>query len=247
MSRSRIETWLVVERGARSAAEGHLQVNVPPAGAWPGAPGELLQGTVTSFADACASLDAALTAAEPALAWTVTPGLDYCTISTVGGVDAFDLRFMDSEISDYFGFAAAEYLNVTSITSTRPAGRITMQHPVVPEWWDEISRDVATGHRGSSAGVAFARREGQRIAVPVASTEMEHFVGVLMRLRHGIPGRVWIDYTAAAAWAWTAAGWTGGRPLALYDPSATVDLSRWLTAPWIGLRSVELDLVEVAV
>ena len=103
---------------------------------------------------------------------------------------------------------------------------------------------TAARHDGTAAGTYYARRAGATWGLRVSSTEAIHFASVMQRLKQAVPGLVSIDYTTTS-WGWTAARWIGPRPMALYDPSAVVDLASWLTAPWYGLRAVQLDMVEV--
>ena len=241
---SRLESWYVAQASARLTADGCCQVNVPPAGVWPGTPIGFTAGEYRTFDAVALQLQARLQAAFPAAGFAVTAGTDFLWISA--GVN-FDFRWTDTELQEYCGYVTTEFFNTALIQSTAgPGGRFTSAHALVPEWWDELIGRRDTAHTGEGTGYFLARRQGQRCTLPLAGTEISRFGPFARRLALGIPARVWVASTGAATFAWTAAGWTGGRDLALYDPRRATDFGRWLTAPWTALREIEFDLAEVA-
>lgn len=240
MSQPKIETWLIVQSGARITADAHLTITHSISGA---ADVTLTAGTYKGFAAAAAQLETAIDAAFPGEAFTVTVTGDTIIISEA---DNFSLTWEDTELQGYFGYASTTYAGTNSYTSdTGPYGKITMTLAMDFEWGDRLLRKQTTRHDGVTSGILLVRHEMQRCTLMLTNTEAAHFVTVLRRMQYGIPARIWLDSTNASTFAWTLAAWTGGRDLALLDPSAELDLASWLNAPWATYRTVTIDCVEV--
>ena len=238
----KIETWLIVQSGARITADGHLQVRTTAGpGAWQNV--GLTAGTYKTFADAAQELEDELNNDAAAVGvWTVTASGDSVTIACTA---AFDLTWYDEEVKEYFGYGAEEVTNQTSLVSDElPRGRITLNHEMDIDYFIIVPHRHAQDHASRRYGTAYDLRHGQTCRLLVDNTEAAHMHIVLQRLQQGYPARVWLDSSLSGTFDWTNADWKKGRDLALQDTGGVVSFNSWITVPTAYHRSVELRMVE---
>lgn len=238
MTTPRIDTYLIVQSGARITADGHLSIRVP-LGAWSDI--VLVAATYAGFAAAATQLQTQLNAAAIGVVFTVTPADNSVTIAGDGN---FELTWEDTELSDYFGFRLSSYTGATSYASDAdPTGRITLTFPAEVEYFDLVERQYSTSHAGVIGGYSLARHAGQTMTYFALSDEAAHFASVIRRSLAGLGNLIWIDSTNGNPFDWTAAAWTGPRALTVMEP-AEYDLAQWLSTPSALARRLTIDYLE---
>ena len=242
---ARLEPWYIAQQGERSGTDGHFQAR-PNAGVYVAI--ELSEGTYKTFDLLAAEMETQLDAASVANGWGIAFGHSTGTDSiTITGDANFDLMWMDTELAGVLGFSSIQYLNYPSLTSdTTPSGRITLTNPVDLAWGDLVNFRHAENQTGARGGTSFSRRPTQRMAFQsITNSEEAHFVLVLQRLLAGYPARIWMDHTAAGAFAWNTTDWLKGRDLAVIDPSFAHNLAQWVARTHTLYRNLTIDFAEV--
>jgi len=246
---AKIESWLVVQSGARITADGHLRVRTTAGpGAWISV--TLTAGTYKTFDLAVAELAAALNADAAAIgAWSASAPLDVAGFGTVA--QSFDWEWLDLETATYFGFSDIQgtstlLLGITwaAISDIDSTGKVTLAHPMDVDYTIVLPHRHTEDHAARRFGTDYTIRHGQDCRFIVNDNEEGAFVGCLKRLTQGYPARIWLDATLSGTFDWTNADWKKGRDLALVDPAADLDLTNWLAADVAYYRRLELRMVE---
>lgn len=239
---ARIESWLIVQTGARLTSDGHLTVENDATGFTYNV--QLEADVYSKFTLAAGQLKTALNTNTVGLAFDVTTSGDTITITSN---PSCTLTWNDTDARAYFGFASTTYATFLSLTSDAdPTGRITLNGGLVPEFFDLLIRQHSPGHNGVTLGTFLAMQQGCTFTGTVIDSEIEHLVSVLSRFQAGIPGSVWLDGTNDANFDFATDEWTGIRHMALYDPHSELDLANWLAPPICIFRKVSFKMLEVS-